>query len=108
PRLCAVGATGREKLTKSFRKRVTHIGARWLGRQNGAAEEEERTGEQVIHARADSARGDRYGSRIRRDHRWRAGKTGGQLRQPAQDHSREDDAPQRPVISSAHRRGSLL
>ncbi len=31
------------------------------------------SGEQIIHPRADPARGDRHGSRIRRDHGWGAG-----------------------------------
>src|SRR5205085_9733798 len=80
PRLCAVGPTRCEKLTKSFLKRVTEYAAPWVTKEHGAAEEEERTREQISHLRADPARGNRHGSRIRRDHGRSAGKTGGRIR----------------------------
>src|SRR3954465_5087430 len=52
PRLCAVGAAGCEELTKSLRQRVVIGEELWVKEENGA-EEEERSGEQVIHPRAD-------------------------------------------------------
>src|ERR1700682_1285294 len=106
--LRTVGTAGCEKLTYSLQNRFVREEGFWVEGENGAAQEKEGTREQVHDARADPARGNRHGSRIRRGHGWGAGQARGGLRQPPPVHSREDDASAGEIVPSPHRRRGLL